>query len=246
MTPAVGDAGQRAQRRDRLLLEPRPRLALRVARPAERDARRPDAARVEARPFAEQTVEALRQQPGADEQHDAHRELRDDERAAHPLRAAPAAALPARLANRARQILAQQREHGRQTRHDGREHGGAERIRERRRVEHELEALVRAIEPERAHEREPAGRDAEPSTPPASASSSASTSTMRTRRSPPAPSAERTASSLRRDVDARQLQVREVRARDQQHDDHDRLEHHEHVCCRLADLHDRAAAAARP
>ena len=70
----------------------------------ERRARRPDAARVEAGPFAEQTVEAFRQQAGTDEQDDAHRELRDDERAAQPLSAAATAALAAGFADRTRQV----------------------------------------------------------------------------------------------------------------------------------------------
>ena len=67
----------------------------------------------------------------------------------------PRAALAASLADRSRQVVAQEREHRRQPRHDAREHGSPERVGEHRAVERELEAYVRPVEPERPHEGQP-------------------------------------------------------------------------------------------
>ena len=225
-----GHARQRRQPFPQLPVGLQDRVGVVVLPAGHRQLERQHVARIESRRDVLQMREAADQQTRADEEHDRQREFRDDEQPAQVLAAAPDGA--------ARQPIRGSRPSG----------GAADRAptvgapapgRISRLPAHET-AIVKsstrqsmAISWSRGTLASPSARipsgterdSSRPTTPPRVASTRLSVSSCRTMRQRLAPSAARTAISRCRASAARQQQVRDVRARDQQHERDRRHKH---------------------
>ena len=220
VTAADGaDAGQSAQLRQQIAIERR--RARRVFRRADRHggAQHEEAFRREAHVHRGDGRETAREQAGADDEHDRERDLGDDERVARPAGARADRRALATLAQAVHELDARRLQRRRQTEQAARD----ERERD---GEAERGACPRGSRRGAAGSRAPArsGRACRP----ARSTRRAAPTRRPARRSRsaaggpggrgPAPTAARTTISRSRDVARDEQQVRDVRARDEQHE----------------------------